>query len=156
MRWRSDPPIYSAEYAYYPANLDDGTTGFTIIHIEDSLEQELRVKEYHDADNEVRHYPSVHPDVIHTMINDNGPSVLTLKSGRGYMLSSTLRNIENLEPAPMLLGIGGGKGERPLVVSYYGHMVRPDVSGAGRLVSATTNGESTVAYHTGDIGTGSE
>ncbi len=145
----STEPAYRAECVTYPAKFEDGTTGYTVLHLADSLVQELRPHQYNADDYRIRYYPNVHANVAHTALNFSGPAALTLKSGRGFVLSSTLRDIEDLDPAPMIHGIGADAGQAPLIVSYYGHLVRPTETRAGELISTVTNGE--VTGHDGNF-----
>ena len=133
-------PLFGPEQVYYPTMMPGGKTGYTILHLNDSVEQEVRMKEYYDGYNNIRFYPAIHPNIVPATHSWNGPMILTLKSGRGYILSSTLRDIQDVEPYPMLYGFSGSKGEAPFIVSYPGHMVRLESSGVGRLVSVTTSG----------------
>lgn len=128
--------VYDPYHVNYPVYRSDGTSGFSLLRLTDSLEQEYRPKEYYDAEIQTRQFPMIHPDVADVRLNWSGPMVLTLKSGRGYVVSSTLRDIQDLDPVPMLCGVGGVGGQAPLIVSYCGLMIRPEASGAGRLVSA--------------------
>lgn len=137
----SRSPIYSPEQVYYSAKTSSGASGEVFLHLSDSLVQELRIKSYYDGYNSIRSYPSVHPNVTPFTFNWNGPTVLKMKSGDGYLLSSTLRDFEDIGTYPMLYGFAGKSGTQPFVVSYHGHMVQPESSGAGRLVSVTTNGD---------------
>ncbi len=134
-------PIFSSETAYYYAKLSDGRLGKVFLHLKDSIEQELRVNEYDDRYNNVRPLPNVHPALTPSNLSWNGQMVLTMKSGRGYLLSSTMRNISDVEPTPMLYGFCGAAGNDPFIVSYSGHMVRAERSGVGRLITATTSGQ---------------
>lgn len=137
----SSSPIYGPEQVYYSAKTPSGASGEVFLHLNDSLVQELRIKSYFDGYNSIRSYPSVHPNVTPFTFNWNGPTVLKVKSGHGYLLSSTLRDIEDVGTYPMLYGFATQSGTKPFVVSYHGHMVQPESTGAGRLVSATTNGD---------------
>ncbi len=137
----SRSPIYGPEQVYYSAKTPSGASGEVFLHLSDSLVQELRIKTYFDGYNSIRSYPSVHPNVTPFTFNWNGPTVLKMKSGHGYMLSSTLRDIEDVGTYPMLYGFVAQSGTQPFVVSYHGHMVQIESTGAGRLVSATTNGD---------------
>jgi hypothetical protein len=127
--------VYDPNHVCHPVYKADGTSGFSIFRLSDSLVQEYRQKEYYDVGVLTRSFPMIHPDVVLTRLNWSGPMVLTLKSGRGYIVGSALRDIQDLDPVPMLSGIGGVGGHAPLIVSYCGHMVRPENTGAGRLVS---------------------
>ena len=137
----SSSPIYGPEQVYYSAKTPSGASGEVFLHLSDSLVQELRIKSYFDGYNSIRSYPSVHPNVTPFTFNWNGPTVLKMKSGHGYMLSSTLRDIEDVGTYPMLYGFVAQSGTQPFVVSYHGHIVQIESTGAGRLVSATTNGD---------------
>lgn len=140
--------VYESKHVYYPVSLADGRSGFSILRLTDSLEQEFRQKDYYDGPmlsgpSTSRGFPMIHPDVITTRLGHLGPLVLTLRSGRGYILNSTLADIQELDPVPMLCGIGGIGAMAPLVVSYTGQMVRPESTGVGRLVSTIASGKST-------------
>ncbi|MFN5876466.1 MAG: WD40/YVTN/BNR-like repeat-containing protein [Ignavibacteria bacterium] len=137
----SSSAIYGPEQVYYSAKTPSGASGEVFLQLNDSLVQELRIKSYFDGYNSIRSYPSVHPNVTPFTFNWNGPTVLKMKSGHGYLLSSTLRDIEDIGTYPMLYGFVAQSGTKPFVVSYHGHMVQPESTGAGRLVSATTNGD---------------
>lgn len=137
----SSSPIYGPEQVYFSAKTSSGEAGEVFLHLSDSIVQEFRIKSYFDGYNSIRSYPSVHPNVTPFTFNWNGPTVLKMKSGHGYLLSSTLRDIEDIRTYPMLYGFVAQSGTKPFVVSYHGHMVQPESTGAGRLVTATTNGD---------------
>jgi len=141
VRSRFDSPVYSKEIAYYRARVDERTSGFVVLHLADSLIQELRIEDYYGAGITRVEFPAPHPSLISTYIPGDRPLV-TLSSGRGYVLNSVLRDFEECAPLPMLYGIGGTAqdGLRPLIASYHGYLVRPEGSGVGRLVSSVVSG----------------